>query len=94
MSLVSYWLSFALEIYWYILVARLIFEWIPAFSPTWRPKGALLVVAEVLYTLTDPPVRLVRKVVPVVRIGTVSLDLSFLVLLFAITIAQRILANF
>ena len=94
MSLVSQWLSFALEIYWYILVARLILEWIPAFSPTWRPRGALLVVAEVLYTLTDPPVRLVRKVMPPVRIGSVSLDLSFLVLLFAITLAQRILMNF
>lgn len=94
MSLVSQWLSFALEIYWYILVARLILEWIPAFSPTWRPRGALLVLAEVLYTLTDPPVRLVRKVLPPVRIGSVSLDLSFLVLLFAITIAQRILLNF
>jgi len=91
---VASWLSFALQIYWYILVGRLIFEWIPAFSPTWRPKGALLVVAETLYTLTDPPVRLVRKVVPVVRIGTVSLDLSFLVLLFAIKIAQGILVNF
>ena len=94
MSLVSQWLSFALEIYWYILVARLILEWIPAFSPTWRPRGALLVVAEVLYTLTDPPVRLVRKVMPPVRIGSVSLDLSFLVLLFAITLGQRILINF
>jgi len=94
LSLVSQWLSFALEIYWYILVARLILEWIPAFSPTWRPRGALLVVAEVLYTLTDPPVRLVRKVMPPVRIGSVSLDLSFLVLLFAITLAQRILMNF
>ena len=94
MSLVSQWLSFALEIYWYILVARLILEWIPAFSPTWRPRGALLVVAEVLYTLTDPPVRLVRKVIPPVRIGSVSLDLSFLVLLFSITLAQRILMNF
>lgn len=94
MSLVSQWLSFALEIYWYILVARLIFEWIPAFSPTWRPRGVLLLLAEVLYTLTDPPVRLVRKVIPPVRIGEVSLDLSFLVLLFAINIAQRILFNF
>jgi YggT family protein len=94
LSVVSYWLSFALGIYWYILVGRLIFEWIPAFSPTWRPRGALLIIAEALYTLTDPPVRLVRKFIPPVRVGSVSLDLSFLVILFAITIAQRILANF
>jgi len=94
LSVVSYWLSFALGIYWYILVGRLIFEWIPAFSPTWRPRGALLIIAEALYTLTDPPVRLVRKFIPPVRVGSVSLDLSFLVILFAITITQRILANF
>jgi YggT family protein len=94
LSIVSHWLSFALEIYWYILVGRLIFEWIPAFSPSWRPRGPLLVIAEAIYSLTDPPVRLVRKFVPPVRIGSVSLDLSFLVILFAITIAQRILANF
>ena len=93
MSIVSYWLYKALEIYWYILVGRLIFEWIPVFSPTWRPRGALLVVAEALYTLTDPPLRLVRRVVPPVRIGTVTLDLSFLVILFVIVIAQRILIN-
>lgn len=94
MSVASHWLFIALEIYWYILVARLIFEWVPAFSPTWRPRGPLLVVAEMVYSLTDPPVRLVRKVVPTVRIGSVSLDLSFLVLLIAINLAQRILLSF
>jgi YggT family protein len=94
LSVASHWLYFALDIYWYVLVARLIFEWIPAFSPTWRPRGPLLVVAEVVYSLTDPPIRLVRKVVPTVRIGTVSLDLSFLVLLIGINLLQRILISF
>ncbi len=94
MSLAAYWLRFALEIYWYVLVARLIFEWIPAFSPSWRPRGPLLVVAEVLYTLTDPPLRIVRKVVPPIRLGSVNLDLSFLVLLIAIRLTQALLLNF
>ncbi len=94
MSLVAYWVSFALSIYWYFLVARLIFEWIPAFSPDWRPRGVVLVLAEAVYSLTDPPVRLVRKVIPAIRIGSASLDISFIVLLLAISIIQRILANF
>ena len=94
MSLVAYWVSFALGIYWYFLVARLIFEWIPAFSPDWRPRGVVLVLAEAVYSLTDPPVRLVRKVVPAIRIGSASLDISFVVLLLAISIIQRILASF
>jgi len=94
LSLAAYWLWFALGIYWYVLVARLIFEWIPAFSPGWRPRGPLLVVAEVLYTLTDPPLRIVRKVVPPIRLGSVNLDLSFLVLLIAIRLTQALLLNF
>ena len=94
MSLVAYWVSFALDIYWYFLVARLIFEWIPAFSPEWRPRGVLLVLAEAVYTLTDPPVRLIRKVVPAIRIGSASLDISFILLLLAIRIIQGILGNF
>lgn len=94
MSLVAYWLSFALGIYWYFLVARLIFEWIPAFSPQWRPKGPLLVIAEAVYTLTDPPVKLVRKVLPPVRIGSVALDLSFIVLLIGLNLIRGILHSF
>lgn len=90
----AYWVSFALDIYWYFLVARLIFEWIPAFSPEWRPRGVLLVLAEAVYTLTDPPVRLIRKVVPAIRIGSASLDISFILLLLAIRIIQGILGNF
>ena len=90
----AYWVSFALDIYWYFLVARLIFEWIPAFSPEWRPRGLVLVLAEAVYTLTDPPVRLIRKVVPAIRIGSASLDISFILLLLAIRIIQGILGNF
>ncbi|NBU32156.1 MAG: YggT family protein [Actinobacteria bacterium] len=93
MSAVAGPVSFALGIYWYILVARLIFEWIPAFSPSWRPRGPLLVLATAVYSLTDPPVRLVRKIVPTVRIGSVSLDITFIILLLGINFLQWILGS-
>jgi len=56
------------------------------FARSWRPSGPLLVVAELIYTVTDPPLRALRRVIPPLRIGQVSLDLSFLVLFILVYI--------
>ena len=93
MSVVAYWLSQFLGIYWWILVARLILEWIPVFSPNWRPRGFFLIVAETVYTLTDPPVKFVRRFIPPLRFGTVSIDISYIILLFAVQLLQGILSQ-
>ena len=63
-----------------LLIARLVFDYIQMFARSWRPSGPLLVVAELIYTVTDPPLKALRRVIPPLRIGQVSLDLSFLVL--------------
>jgi YggT family protein len=53
------------------------------FSRTWRPKGILLYFVEAIYTITDPPMKFVGRFVPPLRLGAISLDMSFIVLFFA-----------
>ena len=63
--------------YFLVLMGRLIVDWIQAFARDWRPKGPLLVVLEVIYSLTDPPIKALRRVIPPLRLGGVALDLLF-----------------
>jgi YggT family protein len=79
-------LDYVLWIYLLILVVRMIFTWVQAFSRQWTPTGIILVIAEGIYTLTDPPLRFLRRYIRPVRIGRVALDLSFMVLFFVVLI--------
>jgi YggT family protein len=79
-------LYYVLWIYLLFLIARLILSWIQAFSRSWHPTGVVLVIAEVVFTATDPPLRFLRRYIPTVRLGTVALDLSFMVLFLAIIV--------
>jgi YggT family protein len=76
-----------LQIYFIVLIARLVLDYVQMFARSWTPRGPLLVVAEAVYTLTDPPLRALRRVIPPLRLGQVSLDLSFLVLIIAVQVA-------
>ena len=78
--IVVLWLFFVL------LIARLVLDYIQMFARSWRPTGVLLVVAEVVYTITDPPLKALRRLIPPVRLGSISLDLSFLVLVVLVQI--------
>lgn len=83
-------LDLLLGIYLYILIGRLIFEWIQVFARQWKPQGVILVIAEAIYTVTDPPLKAIRKVVPPLRLGGVSLDLAFLILIIVVSILRAI----
>lgn len=82
----------ALLLYVLILVLRLVFDWVQVFARDWRPRGLTLLVAETAYTVTDPPLRFLRRVIPPLRIGQVQLDLAFLVLMLGCSFALQILA--
>ena len=86
MDIVRTVLYYALWVYLLLLIARLIISWIQAFSRDWHPTGVVLVIAEAVYTATDPPLRLLRRYIPSVRLGTVALDLSFMVLFLVIIV--------
>ncbi len=66
-----------LVLYIFVMFARVILEYIPLFNREWRPRGAGLVLAEVVYTVTDPPLRFFRRFIPPLRIGPVAIDLGF-----------------
>ncbi|GAA4441496.1 YggT family protein [Actinokineospora soli] len=85
--LVAYWVLFA---FWLLLTARVVVELVRTFAREWRPAGGVAVTLETIYTVTDPPVRLVRRIIPTVRIGGVGLDLSIMVLLLVVFILMRL----
>jgi YggT family protein len=64
-----------------LLLIRFVVDWIQVFARSWRPTGPVLVVLEAVYSVTDPPIRAFRRVFPPLRIGSISLDLSFLAVL-------------
>ncbi len=86
------WIVFALNIFLSALFARLILDYVRMFRPDWRPRGILMPLAEIIYTLTDRPLSFVRRFVPPLRLGPVALDLSFILLFFAISILTGILS--
>ena len=86
MGIVKIVLTYVLYLYLLLLLGRLIFSWIQAFSRSWTPHGPMLVVAEAIFTATDPPLKFLSRFIPVLRLGSVALDLSFMVLFFAVLI--------
>lgn len=73
-----------------LLIARFVLDWVQMLARQWRPRGIVLVICEGLYSVTDPPLRAVRGVIPPLRLGQVMLDLSPMILILGIYILQFI----
>ena len=73
-------LSLVVLLFLIFLLVRAVLDWVQFFAHDWRPRGAVLVVAEAVYTVTDPPLKLLRRLIPPLRLGTVSLDVGYMVL--------------
>lgn len=80
-------------VFFLLLLVRLVLDWVQVFAREWRPTGFVLVVAEVAYSVTDPPLRALRRVLPPIGIGSVRLDLAFLVLALGCTFLMTLLAS-
>lgn len=92
MGLVTDLLAFVVLLFVVLMLVRLVLEWIQVFARDWRPRGVVLVVAEAAYTVTDPPLRAVRKVVPPLNLGGLRLDLAFVIVMFAAWILLSVLS--
>jgi YggT family protein len=90
-NIVASVIRFAVFLFFVILLGRLVLDWVQAFARDWRPRGPLLVVAEVVYTITDPPLKALRKLIPPLTLGTLRLDLAFLVLMVGVSLLTGIL---
>jgi YggT family protein len=83
-------LTYVLYLYLVVLIGRMIFSYVQVFARDWRPKGVILVLAEAIFTLTDPPLKFLRRFIPPLRIGMVALDLSFMVLFIVVLILLEV----
>lgn len=93
MSAVASLLSVVLWLYLIALLARLVSDWVQVFARDWQPRGPLLVILEAVYTVTDPPLRFIRRFVPPLRIGSIALDLAFIILIIAVNIAIAVVGS-
>ncbi|WP_244963394.1 YggT family protein [Actinomyces trachealis] len=84
-------LSSLLLLYTLVLLVRVVLDFVTLFSRSWRPSGPVLVLANAVYGLTDPPLRLIRSRIPALGFGGFGIDLSFLVLWFAIVLLRSLL---
>jgi YggT family protein len=70
---------YALWFFVAMMFVRLIVDWTMVFARSWRPAGTVAAVLEVAYSVTDPPLRALRRVLPPLRLGSVAVDLAFIV---------------
>lgn len=84
-------LFWALWLYTFVLFGRVVIDLVSVFSRDWRPTGPMLIIANGVYRLTDPPLRFLSRYIPPLRLGPVALDMGFIVLFFGVSIAQWII---
>jgi YggT family protein len=84
---------YALMAFLAVLIFRLVMEYVFQFARSWRPGKAMVVVLEATYTVTDPPLKLLRRFIPPLRLGGVALDLSFFVLMIIVYILISVVAR-
>ena len=79
-----------LQLFIVALIARLVLDYVQMFARNWQPKGIALVFAEFVFTATEKPLAFVRRFVPPLRVGSISIDLAFILLFFGVQLLMRI----
>jgi YggT family protein len=83
-------LSWVLLAFFLALVARFVLGLIVMFAPQWHPKGPVLLLFELIYSVTDPFLRPLRRILPPIGAGGIRIDLSMLMLFVLVSLAMSI----
>ena len=76
-----------------LLLVRLVVDWVQVFARSWTPRGPVLLVLEVVYSVTDPPILFVRRFVPPLRLGAIALDTSFLIVMVVVYLLMSLVSR-
>ena len=90
-SVVGLSIAWVLQIYLIVLIARIVVDYVFMFARDWRPSGIVLVIVEAIYTVTDPPIRLLSRIIPSIRVGQFDFQITVVFLLLFVLI--RILTS-
>ena len=93
MALLLQIISSVLLVFLILLFARFVVDWVMVLARSWRPQGLVAAGLEVVYATTDPPLKAVRRVIPPLNLGTVRLDLGFMVLLIGVVLLRSLLSR-
>lgn len=84
---------YLLLLYFFALWARFILDFARNFARNWRPRGGVLIFTEVVYAITDPPIKLVRRIIPTIRIGGIALDFAWSIVLIVVLILMSVASS-
>jgi YggT family protein len=93
-AVIAFVIFLVLNAFIVVMWARFILDFVSMLAREWRPRGFLLVLAELVYTITDPPVKAVRRVVPPLRAGGVAIDFSWTIVLIGALILSWVAQGF
>jgi YggT family protein len=89
-ALILYW---AFVVYFYVLVGRFIIDLVRSLNPAWRPKGLILILAELAFTVTEPPLKFLRRFIKPIRFGMLSFDLAWTVLFIVVIVLRDVVRS-
>ena len=93
MGVVADVVYFALLVFLLLLIFRLIMEYVFLLARSYRPTGLVAAALELAYSVTDPPLKALRRIIPPLRIGQVSLDLGFIILFIVVRILMTVVGQ-
>ncbi|GAC70027.1 YggT family protein [Gordonia soli] len=93
MTIVFQILYYVLFVYWLLLLGRLVIELVRTFAREWRPTGVAVVIIEIVFTATDPPIKALRRILPPIPLGPVRLDLSLMIVMIVVLILMQVVSS-